>query len=288
MFGIYYNQSNALDIYDDGTNSWMKTACPSVTTSYAAAALDTLILFAGSSNTSDNAVDIYDTVTKSWTTSNVVIPSSAGLSTAAATNGHVLFAGRRAVYIYSTSARTWTNHNLSVARTGVVAAASNNKILFAGGRVFVDLGRGEAYRYYALVDIYDVTTDSWTTANLSAPRHEAAAAADSGVIVFAGGSFASKVVDFYDTNTDMWHNATISVARSGAAAAAINGKVYIAGGADANGVTSVVDVCDLTTFTSTPMPTRSPSRSAAMGTATPLFSLWIGLVATIIASVFLV
>jgi len=49
--------------------------------------------------------------------------------------------------------------SLSIGALGLVSATANNKILFAGG--VRDAGNG------ARVDIYDITTNTWSTAELS-------------------------------------------------------------------------------------------------------------------------
>jgi len=59
-----------------------------------------------------------------------------------------------------------------------------------------------------MVDIYNVDTSDWTTAQLSQPRaHMAVATSVDGKIYFSGGiseNGVSDVVDVFDTKTMKW------------------------------------------------------------------------------------
>ena len=124
---------------------------------------------------------------------------------------------------------------LSQARSGVVAAAAGNKILFAGGGYFGLDGCSEAS---SRVDIYDVVTQSWSTAELTFPRWYITAVTSGSKIFFAGGysncsnyypdSFA--VVNIYDASTNAWSTAQLSEPRMGLAGAAVGDKVLFGGG----------------------------------------------------------
>lgn len=77
--------------------------------------------------------------------------------------------------------------DLSVARTYLAAAAAGTKIIFAGGF--------NGSRVLNTVDIYDVTTRSWSSGPyLSVPRRYLTGAAAGNKIVFAGGSTAIRYV----------------------------------------------------------------------------------------------
>ncbi len=124
------------------------------------------------------------------------------------------------------------------ARAGLVAAGAGNKIVFAGGS-------GPS----AEVDIYDVTTNSWTQWHLSVARSALAAAAAGNKIVFAGGydgDSPSNMVDIYDVSTGQWATAQLSEARQGLAAAAAGNKILFGGGYGSSGFSNTVDIYDVT------------------------------------------
>jgi len=164
----------------------------------------------------------------------------------------------------------WTNVDIYNVSTGVLelqyltkrrgrgaAVALNNKAYFAGGEECNDLGWEVGNcTMSSLVEIYDVTSKSWTVSNLSEARMELSAAVTiDGYVVFAGGfntSTVSNVVDIYNSNTDTWSNTTIPVGRFGMTAIGVNGKVYFAGGAISNGgatQTNRVDIFEPSTNT---------------------------------------
>jgi len=137
--------------------------------------------------------------------------------------------------------------NLSIGAEGLVSATASNKILFAGG--VRDTGNG------ARVDIYDITTNKWSTAELSkGDRQGIAVAAVGNKIFFAGGeqdpfntSLSLSRVDIYDALNNTWSTAELSEARTGISAATIGSKVFFAGGSywqNAYVYSNVVDIYD--------------------------------------------
>ena len=69
--------------------------------------------------------------------------------------------------------------HLSKARMSFAATSVGNVALFAGG---YDLSRG-----VDVVDLYNLSTDTWTTAQLSVGRYLLAATSVGNVALFAGG-----------------------------------------------------------------------------------------------------
>src|SRR3954470_14201120 len=72
---------------------------------------------------------------------------------------------------------------LSTPRSNIASAATNGKVAFGGG---LASSPSPAVSSNA-VDIYDVASNTWTTAALSTARQDLAAAATGNKIVFAGG-----------------------------------------------------------------------------------------------------
>ncbi len=174
----------------------------------------------------------------------------------------------KTVDIYDVSSNTWATAQLSQGRENLVAAAAGNKVVFAGG----DAG-GYSSLFFApldAVDIYDVSTNTWSTAQLSQPRSNLAAAAAGNKIVFAGGVFRtfngySNVVDIYDVSTNTWSTAQLSEARAQLVAAAAGNKIVFAGGANSDfSLSKTVDIYDVSTNTwSTAQLTETKNQLAA-------------------------
>jgi hypothetical protein len=115
--------------------------------------------------------------------------------------------------------------NLSIARYGMATATAGNKIFFAGG--------SSASGLSSRVDIYDLTTQIWSTSELSLPRTDVTAVTCANKIFFGGGSSASGAssrVDIYDITTQSWSTAELSEPRTFIVAATTGNKVFFAGG----------------------------------------------------------
>ncbi|MFZ1686737.1 MAG: T9SS type A sorting domain-containing protein [Flavobacteriales bacterium] len=146
------------------------------------------------------------------------------------------------------------NAQLSQARLELGAAAVGTKVLFAGGLIVN--WNGSIYEIQGtsdVVDIYDVATETWSTATLSQARGGLAVAVSGTKAFFAGGyqgnNVASDVVDIYDAATDSWSTATLSQARAPfGGGAAVGTKVMFAGGTQAGiNHSDVVDIYDMIT-----------------------------------------
>jgi N-acetylneuraminic acid mutarotase len=135
---------------------------------------------------------------------------------------------------------------LSQSRSEMSVASAGNKILFAGG------WRNVQFSESTRVDIYDVATNTWSTAELSFPRVWIGAIAAGNKIFFAGGQNDGASyynVDIYDLATNTWTLSKLSRVADGLAAAAVGNKVFFAGGNWGIYATGAVDIYDLTTNT---------------------------------------
>lgn len=132
---------------------------------------------------------------------------------------------------------------LSVARSGISAVSAGDKLFFAGGYN----GSGDLSR----VDIYDIPSQSWSTAELSVARSDIACVVSGDKVFFAGGyKFSSQDrssrVDIYSLTTQAWSTAELSTPRNGIVAASIGNKVFFAGGHLGFGIISgTIDVYDV-------------------------------------------
>ncbi len=91
------------------------------------------------------------------------------------------------------------------------------------------------YILMQIVDIYDVSTNTWSVVSLSLPRSSIAVAAIGNKIFFAGGEFNwnydnTNLVDIYDVSTNTWSTSQLSEARASISAVTVNQKIYFAGG----------------------------------------------------------
>jgi len=106
----------------------------------------------------------------------------------------------------------------------------------------------------AVVDIYNVFVNSWTTSSLSQARYFLASTALNNLVFFAGGfidsNTFSSVVDIYNINSGAWTTASLSQARYGLAATTVGTDLVIfAGGMSLSGTSSVVDIYNVTSHT---------------------------------------
>jgi hypothetical protein len=138
---------------------------------------------------------------------------------------------------------------LSYARRGMSVASAGNKILFAGGYVFGG-GVGSSYDGFSRVDIYDIVTHNWSTAELSIARFKMGVAVSGNKIFFAGGANAEygggfferySNVDIYDASANSWSVDSLSEPTDLPEGAAVGDKVFFAEGLAA------VDIYNLST-----------------------------------------
>jgi hypothetical protein len=138
-------------------------------------------------------------------------------------------------------------NTLSITREGIAIASAGNKILFAGGYTS---GYTNNFQVYSRVDIFDISTNSWTIAELSQARTNIGVAVLNNKIYFAGGEYAggfSSRVDIYDAITNSWTSSELSQKRSLLAGAAAGNKVLFAGGYGAVNSAPPVDILDINT-----------------------------------------
>ena len=115
---------------------------------------------------------------------------------------------------FGTLSNAGTSHDITI-------ASAADKILFAGR---------------STVNIYDVSTASWSAAQLSEARARKAATVLGNKIFFAGGwpdanpNNVSSRVDIYDASSNSWSISELSWPRAALASSANNNKILFAGG----------------------------------------------------------
>lgn len=160
---------------------------------------------------------------------------------------------------------TWSTANLSEARCELAATSLpyHGLAIFAGGN------NNSCSRFCPsnVVDIFDATTRTWSTAALSEARFYLVAAClpVQGLAIFAGGAIAgnqdaslwtpSKVVDIFNATAGTWSVANLSEARVFLAAASLpnHGLAIFAGGIvlrnDMEVYSNIVDIFNATAGT---------------------------------------
>ena len=193
-------------------------------------------------------VDIYDLGTQTWSVAELSAPR-ADIAVIAADN-KIFFAGGRAltspntfqyystVDIYDAATNTWSVTSLSEGRSLIAAGTVGNKVFFAGGSIHNNINyAGQVGVPTSKVDIYDLNTQTWSTATLSEPRAEIAAVTLQNKIYFAGGGSndpnrlgVSNRIDIYDHVTGSWSIASLQEPRTSMSSIAVGNKIYWAGG----------------------------------------------------------
>jgi Kelch motif len=136
------------------------------------------------------------------------------------------------INIYDITTQNWTVTQASKARRDVETIVAGNKIFFAGGLDY-DVPIVGAYVPVSTVDIYDITTNTWTVNNLSEARGAIKATVAGTKIFFAGGVGyeLSAKVNIYDLQANTWSSANLNGgARAIAAAVTSQNKSLFIGG----------------------------------------------------------
>ncbi len=208
--------SAVVDIYDTTAHTWSTAQLSQERGGMASAVLGTKAYFAGGyqgNGLASDRVDIYDAATNMWTI-GTLSQARAFFGGGAAVGNKVLFAGGTQelvnnsdrVDVYDAGTDTWSIDSISVARCGIQAAVTGNYAIFAGGGDD-DMAGWSFLNASDVVDIYNASTDQWSTATMSSTRINFAAAASGNQVFLFGGvdeTFANfpTIVDvFTDAST---------------------------------------------------------------------------------------
>ncbi|HLP35366.1 PKD domain-containing protein, partial [Lacibacter sp.] len=124
---------------------------------------------------------------------------------------------------------------LSDPRKVSVVAAGGNKIIFAGG---IPVPSGPGPNFSSTVDIYDITTNTWSTAGLSQARSGMTVATMGSKVFFAGGTGflpsgsvgLTSRIDIYDAAAGSWSAMEMPHADGLLSSLASGNKLVIVGG----------------------------------------------------------
>jgi outer membrane lipoprotein-sorting protein len=228
--------SDEVDIYNFSTNTW-SSAKLSKAESKTNITLGNKIVFIGKT-----VIDVYDAAANTWT----VIPNLTGWAPLAAINNKVFFAGggltSSQLNIYDVSANTWSTVSLSEGRAGITAITVGDKIIFAGGYKHLD---GDDYPddLSKAVDVYNASTNSWSTSQLPTAAFGGSAAATGNKVVFHFEG-TPDYVSIYDIAANSWSTAPLSKPRYYTKVISIGNKILVAGGELRGMASATVDIYD--------------------------------------------
>jgi predicted Ser/Thr protein kinase len=181
-----------------------------------------------------------------------------------------------------------TTATLSEARF-YLAATSSGELVFFGG------GQNGTLTVSDRVDIYNVTSGSWTAASFSIPRGYLTAAASGNLVFFAGGwdnnaSYYNQV-DIYNVICGSWTTATLSQNRTFLAATSVGSLVLFGGGCNnSTGASNIVDIYNVTSniwTNATLSQARSALAAASVANRYAIFAGgWTGTVASNVVDIF--
>eukprot|EP00029_Vermamoeba_vermiformis_P011935 TRINITY_DN673_c0_g1_i2.p1 TRINITY_DN673_c0_g1~~TRINITY_DN673_c0_g1_i2.p1 ORF type:complete len:782 (+),score=23.84 TRINITY_DN673_c0_g1_i2:51-2396(+) len=134
-----------------------------------------------------------------------------------------------------------TKATLSQPRMDLAAVSVSNKVLFAGGITFPG---GPSSR----VDIFDSTTDTWTTAELSNQKSTLSTSVIGAKVMFGIGDSQAAIIDIFDTETNLWTNISSPLKYAGCAAS-IGNLTFFTRRTDKNGGSNIVDIYNIVTDT---------------------------------------
>ncbi len=136
----------------------------------------------------------------------------------------------------------WNYTNLTEAKSFMGSVTLGNKAYFAGGY--------NGTTCSSLVEVYDLTTGTWSTAgNLSVARELLLGTTTCGSKIFFAGGYNLNVslntVDVFDTSTQQWTVEQLSAERFSIASVSYGSKVLFAGGVQVGTSTARVDIVDI-------------------------------------------
>ncbi|WP_264688342.1 Tc toxin subunit A-related protein [Wolbachia endosymbiont (group A) of Sympetrum striolatum] len=244
--------SRKIDIYDEGTKSWVTEAASEARDSAAVAVVSNKAIFLGGNKDNrrcSSQIDVYDNGVWKKHTAN---GARSNASVAVVGEKAIFFGGRindtrsSAIDIYDNG--EWVNHTdkASEARSNVSVAIVDTKVIFFGG------SKGDN-QCSSKVDIYDSKTEKWTTHTVSEARENSSVAVVDGKAIFFGGKAGqtrSKKIDIYDAKTEKWLvvDYTASEARDTVSIAIVGKQAVFFGGCKGNQQYSkYIDIYDSTT-----------------------------------------
>ena len=216
------------------------------------------VFFAGGCTIDDfsSAVDVYDYTAGKWSTLSSGLSLSRCLVSAASVAFKVIFVGghqyevSQSIYnMYDTISGAWVNGDISSARHALASTSINGKIaIFASGYSSYDSSVTN------VADIYNVTSNTWSTYGLSVASQWPVAISLATTAYVAGGTDVDQTnayrnVDTYNYITNSWSSSStaLSIGRSYFAVAAVGPYLVFGGGHTGFSTSNVVDIYNYVT-----------------------------------------
>lgn len=253
--------SAAVDLYNGKTDEWSTAWLSEARSNIAAATVGHFALFAGGYNEdlgASDRVDIFNAETATWSTSRLSQPSV--VDATAVVGNEAFFAGGSEgisdnVDIFDAATGQWATGKLSRPRVNMKATVVGSKVIFAGGNISTGTQSGfPLFQSVDDVDIYDASSDRWSTAHLAQARAVATVATMGNLAIFAAGLVShdtiagsgapTAAVDIYNAATGHWSTATLSQPRIEIASAVVGHRALFTGG-DSTGVGGLSNVVDV-------------------------------------------
>jgi len=244
---------NTVEVYDPSTNAWSTAASmPTARSSLAAAVVNGKVYAIGGADGSGtlNTLEVYDPSTNTWSTA-ASMPTARYSLAAAVVNGKIYAIGGQdsasialnTVEVYDPIFNSWNTPNplvgppapMPTARSSLAAAAVSGKVYAIGGL-------SSASSSLNTVEVYDPSTNAWSTAaSMPTARDALGAAVVNGKVYAISGFGGSGTLEVYDPSTNTWSTAaSLPSGPGGLAAADANGLIYAVGGITTNINGSVV------------------------------------------------
>ncbi len=249
------------DRYDPITNTWTELPSPSELYQRASVVLGMKIYaFGGVAHGGPlNDVSVFDPGTNTWT-GGAAMPTTRSAPAGATVAGRAYVLGGSSYFgdltgttaneAFEPAMNSWqVRRPMPRPRIALAAEAVGTKIYVFGGH--------SAGTVLDIVDVYDASSDMWTTLarRMPRPRTNGATAVISGKVLLFGGNDQSgaaiSAVDEFDPVSGSWTcREVMPTARLGLAVASVNGIAYVIAGESQGNMLSMVEAYDRSKDTS--------------------------------------
>jgi hypothetical protein len=211
----------------------------------ATASIGTNVYFISGKNSSSvrqNTIDIYNAETKVWTHTTLITARTEHTALVHGTDiyiaGGELPADTNNIEVFDTLTLTSTSFStLSAAHSQLSSAKVGNYLIFAGG--------GSVGNH---VDLYNYSTDTWTSSTLTSAVWRADATTLQNKAYFHSASGTNEI-DIFDSDTNTWAIATATSLAGARTSVATYPYVMIAGGVNGGTFFNEVDIYNVETDT---------------------------------------
>jgi hypothetical protein len=286
------NVTNRVDIYNTLNGIWSTATLSQARALLAATSVGNFVLFGGGgklnesnineSNTNSSnkvneldIVDVFDVTSNRWTTATLSQARSY-LAATSVDNRYALFGGGRkgsnnsnVVDIFDSLSGMWNTTTLSQYRVFLAATSLGHLAFFGGGSLETN---GTNSNFSNVVDIFNSTSQTWSTSTLSQARIGLASSSIGEIVAFGGGTpdgnTMSSVVDLFNVTSNTWFIVTLSQPRAALASSSSNNKILFGGGLSNTGLSNIVDIIEISLpISQSPTPTSLPQNDTTTSTS---------------------